>query len=114
MAVSKIPMTTNNSDAGYCKMPDGTLICWGGVDFPPAEVGRQSVIVTFPSNFKQGTVPRVVVSWRDNSIQLRNYFDDWIIIDAAGSGYNQATFVANRKIATWDWIAHYIAIGRWK
>ena len=29
MATSTIKQVTNNSDNGYCKMPDGTLIQWG-------------------------------------------------------------------------------------
>ena len=29
MATGKIEKVMNDSGSGYCKMPDGTLICWG-------------------------------------------------------------------------------------
>jgi hypothetical protein len=29
MATSTIEKVTNNSGTNYCKMPDGTMICWG-------------------------------------------------------------------------------------
>ena len=39
MATSTIKQVMNNSDSNYCKMPDGTLICWGIIPIPDATYG---------------------------------------------------------------------------
>ena len=34
MATGKIEKVMNDSGSGYCKMPDGTLTCWGTISVP--------------------------------------------------------------------------------
>lgn len=61
MASGTIKNFANDSDAGYCKMPDGTLIQWGRINVSNVpisntwgslfESGRQDSGVTFPVAF---------------------------------------------------------------
>lgn len=55
MATSIIKPTTNISGNQYCKMLDGTLICWG------TDIFTDYMTVQFPQAFTQ--TPRVIASW---------------------------------------------------
>ena len=48
MASGTIKQVANNTGSNYCKMPDGTLICWGTSTI---ETNQSSVRVYFPVNF---------------------------------------------------------------
>lgn len=97
MATSTIKQVINNSDTGYCKMPDGTMICHG-----------TSVIAS-------GT-DRVTISY--------NQFTDnpTIAFSVSGSGSYRVNYVAkyyaiivcNEGNVTSDKTIYWIAIGRWK
>ena len=59
MATGKIEKVMNDSGSGYCKMPDGTLMCWGtfsGEGYAATQVGSLYVVelslsITFPVAF---------------------------------------------------------------
>ena len=51
MAEGYIPMITNNSGVGYCKMPDGTLMQWGTVGQTFSASGSVDRTTTFATPF---------------------------------------------------------------
>lgn len=49
---SIIQQQTNNSESGYCKMPDGTLIQWGVIDVDNLEINtNRNYTITYPIQF---------------------------------------------------------------
>lgn len=66
MASGTIPQVFNNSGAGYCKMPDGTLIQWGSVTGQFTN-GICSQNIAFPISF--ASVPSVTASISSTSTQ---------------------------------------------
>ena len=117
MATGTINVMTNESGSYYCKMPDGTLICWGGGAYTPdSSTGTAwgnlyyyavSVGIPFPIEFISD--PQVVVSRRGGKEGMVSWAT-WntqkittIDIASGASSITSGTF----NIA-------WIAIGRWK
>lgn len=116
MAVSIISMTTNNSDNGYCKMPDGTLIQWGSTFFPPVEAtGLQTLDVTLPIVFATTSGYRVTAVWADMATtnNIKNYVTD-LSVNNSGKTTSSIQFNCIRVRTNLNWWFDYIAIGRWK
>ena len=94
---------------GYCKLPNGTLICWGTVSFPPTSTGVQTVQDTFPVSFIAS--PWACASWRD-TVSTPSYMD---YVYATNSSTKTSIQLAAKRLDTrYAWSANYIAIGRWK
>lgn len=98
----------NESDSDYCKMPDGTLICWGSVSNTAQGYG----VMTFPVAFI--SVPNVTAtpyySSGGGGLNCR------VIVQPTTTGGNiyfrQLTSTAISTETNQQ--AYYIAIGRWK
>ena len=115
MAVSTIPMTTNNSGHnavnGYCKTPDGTLIQWGRVRFaPPETTGLELQSVAFMEEFIDTNIA-VTVSWND---LMTNMDPNVGLLGVDTVTTTNVRFGCVRKTTTGNWYAKFIAIGRWK
>lgn len=73
--------------------------------FPPAEIGRQSVTVTFPTAFDN--IPQVMVAWDDTPL-LQDFFKYPIkVTNITKTGF---TVIAERIVATNTWYFKYIAV----
>ena len=98
-------------DSYYCKLPNGTLICWGSVNFTNASTGVQKVSKAYPHEFISS--PYVVASWRDTT-STPNHMD-YVYSCSDNSTPKTTCVLAAKRLATgYAWLAHYIAIGRWK
>lgn len=109
MATGTIQMTANKSENGYCKMPDGTLICYGNVMMPSSG----TVFISFASSFVNdaygfsatyetlnGSVAGAI-----GTIKSFNILTSGITVTIAGE--MPSAFVDRLRVS-------YVAIGRWK
>ena len=106
------------SGASYCKMPDGTLICWGsfntGTHTANAawgalfETPQISVDVSFPMHFS--VVPYVWYRCRPTSSQC--FLEDATIVSTTGIGGN--IFLFRSTSTTVSALVQWLAVGRWK
>lgn len=101
MASGKIEKITSESGAGYCKMPDGTLICWGSVLI---ETGAWSADVSLPASFAN-IAYAVVDTPRCNTTVAVNVLVGKTDVD-------KFTFYMTRNDLAVE--IDYLAIGRWK
>lgn len=101
MASGKIEKVTSESGAGYCKMPDGTLICWGSVS---VEAGAWSADVSLPASFAN-TAYAVVDAPRCNTTVAVNVL-------VGKTGVDKFIFYMTRNDLAVE--IDYLAIGRWK
>lgn len=107
MASGTIPQVSNNSGAGYCKMPDGTLIQWGSV-VGQFTNGACSQSIAFPIEF--ASVPSVTASISSSSTQyatanaITTSPTNCIVYMIM---YGATTYTGNGNIM-------WTAIGRWK
>lgn len=112
MATGSITKVSNDSASGYCKMPDGTLVCWGnasvttstsasGATYP--YLGYTSVTFTIPF---YGEYPQVFANIRQSPAY-------W----AAGASDISTTgftvYVGGNTNGTTNNVC-WLAIGRWK
>ena len=106
----KTPLSNvlNTSAASYCKMPDGTLICWGSVSNTENGYGAISFPVSFVSVPYMTATP--YYSSGGGGLNCR------IIVQPSVTGGNiyfrQLTSTAISTETNQQ--AYYIAIGRWK
>ena len=110
MASGKTEKVTSESGAGYCKMPDGTLICWG---FNLLD-SNGSVQIGFPLAFS--AAPAVTAQWSFGS--NGNASGDAAalkIYNVAATSF-RATIGGNVPTGSgWNKLGvQWIAIGRWK
>lgn len=109
---NKLLPESAESGNGYCKLADGTLICWGSITIPASEsVGTQKVQTQFPIRFN--ATPKATVSFADNPNTTFNYFD-FIMVDYQQISASTMAIAVNRKRIEYSWYASYLAIGRWK
>lgn len=101
MASGTINKMTAESGTGYCKMPDGTLMCWGTVS---VAAGTWNVIATFPVPFAD-TGYTVVDTERCNTTIAINVL-------AIKTNVDRVSFGLTRNDLAFD--IEYLAIGRWK
>lgn len=106
MATSTIQQVMNTSGINYCKMPDGTLICWGNVTITNVAANSTgATTVTFPISFI--STPKIVVSVGTGSPLQR--FASFGNESATGFTFYIGVVSASTAMG-----GHYIAIGRWK
>ena len=110
MATGTIQQVLNESDPGYCKMPDGTLICWGLASNTSSGYAE----ITFPTQFT-GTnysfVATPAYGYGYNTYEIRVITQSsW----STGGFVYFRNFDANTPYTSTNAKAHWIAIGRWK
>ena len=107
MATSKIEKVTNDSGSNYCKMPDGTLMCWGSVSDTASANSMEEVEITFPVDFIQNpSLTAIIRAWTDPrllSVLRKTSFRD--------SGILRVSNISSQAM---DFSIEWIAIGRWK
>ena len=113
MATGTITKVVNDSNTGYCKMPDGTLICWGEADPVGSTTSWGSlyaidatVNITFPVAFS--TLPFVSFMCDANAsfIFLNSLYD---LTHITRVSWVRQTTATNNTVHT-----RWFAIGRWK
>ncbi len=113
MATGTITKVMNDSNTGYCKMPDGTLICWGEENSGaiPAN-GAITVYTTFPEEYI--AIPVVTCVARYASTVTARYFQAAVhTIGTTGVQLTAVNTYSNAVTAGTHFI-NWIAIGRWK
>ena len=115
MATGTIAKVTNNSSTGYCKMPDGTLICWGNYSASARSTsaagnlyttGAFNPNITFPVAFV--AEPSVMItpgSGDAYSIVLVSIYSKTAITSVTLGRPNSGSLYP-----TFSWVA----VGRWK
>ena len=119
MASGVIEKLSNDSANGYCKFPDGTLMCWGTISIPNSttisntwgsvyESARIAVSINFPVAFV--SAPELIVSLKSNPVTfLEN------TLTASTTGIDGAYWLMRPQSATLDnGSITWFAIGRWK
>ena len=103
MATGTMQKVTNDSGTGYCKMVDGTLMCWGNSTIP---ANNDRIDVTFPVTFSDD--PRYQITPVENGYTGTVSLYSW-------QRLKNKMYVINRgasqsKAILFDWFA----VGRWK
>ena len=122
MATSIIEKVTNESGSGYCKMPDGTLICYGDVRVNIAsgswidwkndgsifrcESQPTNGSEVFAKQFSSSDVYICLAPFTDENVMVVN-------VSVNSAAISKISF-ARPLTRTGDFYFHYIAIGRWK
>lgn len=106
-----IKPSTNNSDSGYCKMPDGTALAWGNVgQITFSNELLKEGTINLPFSFVSGYAYAVpyntsnfaLMLWVGASLQNRNQLA-WSLATVS----QEAISVTNRGFG-------WLVIGRWK
>ena len=110
MATSTIIQSSNNSTSEYCKMPDGTLICFGQITFTAvSNTGIQTVSTDFPHAFIN--TPVITLTMHDSE-QAYDFIEYPI---CSTNTTASKLYVSTKRLQTkYNWKCNYIAIGRWK
>ena len=118
MASGTIQRENALSGSNYCKMPDGTLLCWGeigisGVAVTTAwgsvyESGRQNVSVSFPMTFKNA--PTLLTRLRTSPV---TFLEDNLSASTTGIG-GAFWLMRPQSITDVSGSIHWLAVGRWK
>lgn len=108
----------NDSGTNYCKMPDGTLMCWGSFDTGTLnanvawgslyETPAISVSVAFPVRFS--IAPCVWYKCRTTSSQC--FLEDATIVSTTGIG--GSIYLYRPSSTSVSAFVQWLAIGRWK
>lgn len=109
MATGTIKKVMNESGSDYCKMPDGTLICWGNVTMP----SNGTASITFAKQFMNDSYGFSAtyetlngsVAGAIGTIKAYNIMQTGITVTIAGE--MPSAFVGRLRVS-------YVAIGRWK
>ena len=111
MATSPMEKVTNNSDTNYCKMPDGTLMCWGNDSIQVQGNSRNNMTITYPHAFN--TNPSVALNKVLYSIATSG--TETINMTLQSISKSEAVvLVGNTGSGTITVPFYWIAIGRWK
>lgn len=109
MATGTITKVMNDSRSGYCKMPDGTLICYGNVMMP----SDGTASITFATSFINDSYGFTTtyetlngnVAGAIGTIKAYNIYTTGITVTIAGE--MPSAFVNRLRVS-------YVAVGRWK
>lgn len=115
MATGIIEKTTNDSGNGYCKMPDGTMICWGAIALTgKAGTLRGNGLYTAEFSGTLATFAKPFIS--KPSVTMTGDADAYNIITCATWNTTTITYTEIGRPTSGNVIPHltYIAIGRWK
>ncbi len=95
--------------SGYCKLPDGTLICYG-VAGGYHDGTMNTITVTFPMEFIDANYAMVATGsfWSDAG-SYRG-----VNCTVSGKTTTQAVIYQNNTTNRWTHKCEWIAIGRWK
>ena len=113
MASGIIEKLSNDSANGYCKFPDGTLICWGSVTVSSSYqswgamyVSDADPDVTFPVPFLSEPALSVTCKAKVSGI----------IVNAVctATKWNQVAIMRQTSGTNLSVPLSYIAVGRWK
>ena len=108
MATSNLTLEMPVSGSGYCKFPDGTMICYGTLlsKYSGAQIAFAQ---TFYSE------PTVNVSLI-NSPSTSYVYMPWAKSISTGSFYLKVNRTTGGSVGEWDGAADYsyVAVGRWK
>ena len=107
MASGTITKTISTSGTNYCKMPDGTLICWGRASANNVS-GTTEVFVAQTFGVAFYGVPAVVPALRGASYNRRIHARDITL-----TGFNAACAFTSSS-STGDIWFDWVALGRWK
>lgn len=99
----------NDSDAGYCKMPDGTLICYGNVMMPAdgtaaIPFAQQFINDSYSFSVSYETIGGSI-SGTIGPVKAYNILTSGITVTIAGE--MPSAFIDRLRVS-------YIAVGRWK
>ena len=114
MANGPITKVTNDSGSNYCKMPDGTLICWGYV----IKTVNSSEWTSWGSAYYNQVDPNL--TWAVPFVSspyviATNYSGDAYVTSISGTTTNCGKFYAMRPHLDTVTIGfNIVAIGRWK
>lgn len=111
MATGTIPSGGNAGGTGYCRLTDGTLICYGRVLFPSTAAESNSTkLVTFPYAFYSR--PYVTISAEREAAPTPYVFPVSVYKVTA----SEVTFAFSNRYngAVSNMYADWIAVGRWK
>lgn len=100
----------NNSGAGYCKMPDGTLIQWGSASITRSVGINESSAITFPIPYLSTTSPLVFTTFNTRA------YSPYLSSNPSDVFYNEFKIVLVNSNATAysDGTVNWLAVGRWK
>ena len=101
MATGSMEKVTNNSGSGYCKMPDGTLICYGSAT---VAANGYTGSVAYPVPFMD----------TDYSIVIAPYNSTNVLSFYAPQDMTKNGCEITRQPITNTNAFRYIAIGHWK
>lgn len=108
MATGPIKQVTNNSGAGFCKMPDGTMIQWGsGGSY--ASASSRDTTITMPYSFVD-----------TNYLVITNgeYANDPSVYEVIHTVkyVSVSQFTVHQKNPTSNYLQRFrwLAVGRWK
>ena len=118
MATGSIRKVSNDSASGYCKMPDGTLICWGTItatvsgDWSPWGNGSWAQIDVRSWNNANFAYPFISAP----SIVASCGSETWFVtvFVCATNSKISGIVCARPNTITGTLTAQYVAIGRWK
>lgn len=109
----------NTSGSGYCKMPDGTLLCWGAISVSQTNVDTAwgSFYESSEINISGQTFPVPFVSVPSLILRLRvspvSFLEDKIT--ASTTGLSGSFHMARPTIGyNCAGSIYWLAIGRWK
>lgn len=108
MATGPIKQVTNNSGAGYCKMPDGTMIQWGS-DGSYASGNSRDTDVTMPLSFVDTNYIIMAMGLYSNDPNV------YEVIHIAKT-VSASKFTVHQKNPTSNYLQKFrwLTIGRWK
>lgn len=100
----------NDSGAGYCKMPDGTLIQWGSTSIERNVGINESSAITFPIPYLSTTTPLIFTTFNTRA------YAPYLSSNPSEVFYNQFKIVLVNSNATAysDGTVNWLAVGRWK
>lgn len=102
-----------DSGTGYCKMPDGTLICWGEENSGAIPANSYtSVVVTFPVSFI--SPPTVTCVTKYPATVAARYFQSAIYSVTATYTELTAVNTYTSAVTAGTHFINWMAIGRWK
>lgn len=106
-----IKKVMNDSGSNYCKMPDGTLICWGLTDWKTTQANSTADIsVTFPVEFISDPVIIAGMGSDSSAAEIGN-----ISVATYSRSSTGVTFrIFSKAGTTRSPRVFWLAIGRWK
>ena len=107
MATGTITKVSNDSTSNYCKMPDGTLICWGmGTISSIQGTTEKDLYVGFPQTYQ--AVPIVTVAMMTSGFNRR------VNVKISSINGFTATMALLSGTSSADGWFNWISVGRWK